>query len=85
MVLKAFAVFDTKAGSFLAPVFMPAVGMMTRAFSDAVNNPQHDFSKHPEDYRLANIGSFDVDSGRLESPGSPEWIGFGTDFIRREA
>lgn len=80
MILKAFAVLDSKAGAFLAPVFMPATGMMVRAFSDAVNSDQHDFSRHPEDYRLGCIGSFNTDSGVLQSLDQVEWLGFGTDY-----
>jgi hypothetical protein len=80
-MLKAFAVLDTKASAFMAPVFMPTPGLMIRAFSDAVNNPQHDFNKHPGDYRLACIGSFDPDSGVLTGLDKPEWLGFGVDFL----
>lgn len=81
MVLKAFAVLDIKANAFLQPVFMPTVGMMTRAFADAVAREGHEFHKHPEDYRLAYIGTFDDSSGRMEPLAAPEFIGAGSDFV----
>lgn len=65
MVVNCYAVFDVKAGAFLAPFFMPHDGQAIRTFSDAVQNPQTGFSKHPEDYSLHRLSTFDDASGEF--------------------
>lgn len=65
MKLKAFSVFDEKAQAYVAPFFMPEMAMAARVFGDAINNPEHDFGRHPEDYTLFLIGEFDVLTGTI--------------------
>lgn len=67
MILKVFAVRDTKAQAFLQPFYSPSVGSAMRAFSDAVNDKSCPFNKHPEDYLLYEIGTYD-DSTAVLSP-----------------
>lgn len=38
-----------------------------RAFSDALTNPQSEFSKHPLDYSLYHIGTYDVITGEVKA------------------
>lgn len=66
MILKVFAVRDTKAQAFLQPFYSPSVGSALRAFSDAVNDGQCPFNKHPEDYILYEIGSYDDATAALD-------------------
>lgn len=80
MVHRAYAVLDVKANAYLAPMFFPTNGVMLRAFADAVNAADHQFARHPEDYRVAFIGTFDDNNGRLEPLAVPEFIGCGSDF-----
>lgn len=80
MILKAFAILDTKANAFLQPFFMPATGMATRAFADMVNNKELPMYRHADDYRLAEIGTFNDSNGHLETTAEPNFIGSGTDF-----
>ncbi len=60
---RVFAIFDSKARAYLPPFFMPEAGQATRVFSDMVNSEEHAFGKHPEDYTLFEIGTFDDRSG----------------------
>lgn len=55
---KIFTVFDTKSAAFLQPFFMPTDASAVRAISDLVNDPGHNFNKHPSDYTLFAIGEF---------------------------
>lgn len=59
MIFHAFSVYDSKAASFSPPFFVPAVGVATRSFSDVANDPTTDICKHPEDYTLYSLGTFD--------------------------
>lgn len=67
MKLKSFAIWDEKAKSFVAPFFLPEVGMAVRTFKDCINDKNHAFGKHPEDYTLFRVGTFDTDDGSFES------------------
>lgn len=67
MDLRLFAVFDSKAGFFSNPFVEQREESAIRQFCDAVNdkNPQNMWYKHPEDYSLFNIGSFDNLTGEI--------------------
>lgn len=54
-----FAIFDSKAKAFLPPFMLPNSEMAVRAFSDCVNDPAHQFARHPADYTLFKVGEFD--------------------------
>lgn len=63
MILHAVAIFDRASQSFDRPWFAPAIGQAIRAFSDAINDPQHPMHKHPDDYDLWHLGTFDDNAG----------------------
>lgn len=64
-MLIAFAVYDSKAACFGAPMFLPNKGIAIRTFSDVCADPASPMAKHPSDYSLHEIGSYDPDSGKL--------------------
>ncbi len=59
MVHKMFSIFDVKAMAYLPPFFLPQSEVAVRIFSDCVNSNDHQFGKHPGDYTLFELGSFD--------------------------
>lgn len=63
MILIMCAIRDSAAKAFLRPFCVNAVGMAIRDFSDAVNDEKSGFHRHPEDYELFEIGSYDEESG----------------------
>lgn len=67
MLYKAFSVYDNKAMMFNAPFFMPHVGMAIRALTDLVNDPSTSISRHPADYTLIEIGTYDDETGVLSA------------------
>jgi len=80
MVLKCFAVLDIKSELFGPPFFMSTNGEAVRAFKDLSNDKNTTVGKHPEDYRLMRLGTFDNVSGKLleVDPGS---LGFASDYV----
>ena len=58
-----FSIYDSKAKSYLPPFHMPNDDMALRVFQDCVSDPNHAFGKHPEDYTLFHLGSFDDETG----------------------
>lgn len=63
--MRVFAIYDRKAEGYQAPFAVPTIGQAERAFMDACSEPGTDLSKHPEDYSLYCVGSFDQQSGVL--------------------
>jgi len=66
---KAYSIFDEKAKAFLPPFFLHNEAVAVRAFADCVNNPEHQFGKHPTDYTLFCLGGFDDTTGSFEDLG----------------
>lgn len=64
---KVFSIYDAKAQAYLQPFFMSNIGLALRAIGDCLSDPNHQFTKHPEDYTLFNLGTFDPVTGIFES------------------
>lgn len=67
MKTKMFSVFDSKAACYGTPFFMPMESMAIRAFSDLVNDGTTLVSKHPEDFSLFLVGSFEDSLATFDS------------------
>lgn len=76
-----FTVYDQKAHAYVAPFFLHTEGMAIREFKDACNNPQHSFGRHPEDYTLFKLGTFNDATAHFELLGKAETIGNGLQFV----
>lgn len=63
MILRIYGIRDLKAAAFAPPFFQARDEMAVRAFSDAIGDPSHPMSRHPEDYQLFYLGEFDDGSG----------------------
>lgn len=85
MTLKVFAVRDVKSQAFLQPFYSPSVGSALRAFGDAVNDKSCPFNKHPEDYVLYEIGSYDDGSAGLFPLEVIKMLSAGSDLIDRSS
>jgi len=56
---KIFTVYDSKAKAYITPFFLHEDGMALRVFGDCINDTTHQFGKHPEDYTLFEIGTWE--------------------------
>ena len=79
MVTKVFSIYDSKAQMFNVPFFMNNNAMAVRTFVDLVNDPKTNVSRHPEDYSLFEIGTFD-DSKGVIVPATPINLGLASAF-----
>lgn len=77
-MLICCAVFDSAVNAYGRPFFCRARGEALRAFADEVQNKDTEFGRHPEDYALAMLGSFDEVRGELH-PCAPEVLVRGKD------
>ena len=71
-----FAVLDAAAGTFANPWFVPHLGVAVRAFTDEVNriDDSNNLNKHPQDFALYKIGTYDDVSGVIEPLSKPELV-----------
>lgn len=81
MILKMFAIHDSKAEAYLPPMFYPTSAMAIRAFTQAANAEDHEFNTHAGDYTLFELGAFDQLTGKLNSPLAPINLGTAHTFI----
>lgn len=81
MIMKVFSVYDSKGLAYGVPFFMVTVGSAVRAFSDLANDTQTMASRHPSDYVLYEIGSFDDNSGVFTSIVPHIHLGIAADFV----
>jgi len=76
---KIFTIFDSKAKAYLTPFFLHEDGMAIRVFADCINDETHQFGKHPEDYTLFCIGSWDDEKAKFLT-NNPIALGNGIEF-----
>lgn len=63
--LVVVAVRDRAVDAFMNPFVCPSLGMAVRSFHDEVNNAESPMAKHPEDYELHQLGTFDQETGEV--------------------
>jgi len=70
MMLNAYTVYDNKALAYNVPFFTSTDGQAVRMFADLANDSNTAVGRHPSDYSLFFIGSYDDQKGQLlaESP-----------------
>lgn len=81
MELKVFSIFDEKAKVFSNPFYMGHNGQALRAFSDLVQDKQSSIAKHPGDYKLYLLGTFNDVSGKFTSLNETEFLAHASDYI----
>lgn len=72
MIMNAYSVLDKAAKAYLPLFFVRSSGEAIRSFTDAVNDPKHQFARHVDDYALYFVGTFDDSNGHFAVQDSPE-------------
>lgn len=86
-VFKLASVYDSASQVFARPFPVIANGQAIRDFTDEVNRVADDnpLYKHPSDYVLYIIGSFDDQSGFIDALTTPEVLVRGKDVVKASA
>ncbi len=63
--MQLFTVQDLASETFLKPFSMKTDRDAKDGFAHVINEPETPYNKHPEDYILMSIGSFDERTGIL--------------------
>lgn len=73
MKLQIFALYDKKALAYVDVFHFPQIGQAIRQLEDLLKT-QHPVSKHPADYDLYTLGSFDDISGTINPIIPPQFL-----------
>lgn len=82
MTSKVFAVYDSKVEAYLNPFIMQSKGQALRAFADTVNDSATQFNKHPGDFTLFEIGSYDDQNGQYVMLPAKLSLGCALEFLK---
>lgn len=81
---KIYSVKDNAVEAYGKPFHAPTKGFAIRSFSDEVNRPDSQLAKHPEDFSLYELGTWDNQKGNYTNLPEPQFIGKASDFINSE-
>jgi len=76
----AFAIRDVKADAFNLPFFQTTRASAIRNFADLSSDPQSTIARHPEDFQLYEIGSYDSGNAYFTSLELPILLASATEF-----
>ncbi len=76
-----FSLYDTKLEGFMRPFFLQTRAVAIRAIIDLAKNAQEEASKHPEDYCLYELGTFDDHSSEITQMLPPQRVGLVSELV----
>ncbi len=79
MIMNIFSIYDKKTAVYSKPFYCLTTAEAIRTFGDAVNERESPFYKHPEDYDLWQIGTFEDTSGAIDKH-KPQHLGSALNF-----
>lgn len=74
MISRVYSVYDVKALSYAPPFICAADGVAVRMFKELVDDSNSIVGRHPADFRLYCIATFDDQRGLLVGILPPEHI-----------
>lgn len=80
MILHGFSLLDTKTGHFNTPFFMSHPAQAIRACIDLGQDLTTMVGRHPADFALVQLGTFDDQAGQL-TPMHPQQLGTVASFL----
>jgi len=83
MKMMMFSILDGKSGMYNQPFPAVSRGVALRMFTDLVNDQKTAIARHPEDYTICEIGSFEDSTGLLEPLTNPVPLGNAASYIVR--
>lgn len=82
MILKVFSIYDTKTEHFAQPFFQQTTGECIRSFTELSNDANTMPGKHPGDFSLMELGSYDDLTGTFTNLIAPLNLGLATQYKR---
>lgn len=67
MTKIVFSVFDSKTVLYSPPMLAHSRGEAVRLFLEAASDPRSMLAKHPDDFSVHELATFDDNSGKFEN------------------
>lgn len=74
MKLQVFSVHDGAVDAFMQPFYARSKAEALRMLTDTAQDPGSQFAKHPEDFALFHLGTYDDQVGGFELLGAPDHV-----------
>lgn len=81
MEIKVYSIYDEKAKIFSKPFQQINDGIALRSFIDLTKDKDSSINKHPEDYKLYRIATYDDLTGKYKCEDLPVLIAHAIDYI----
>ncbi len=81
MLHKIFSVYDSKVEAYLQPFFLNNNATAIRAITDCLSDSSHTFARHPQDYVLFDLGTFNDSSATWELLAAPNSLGVLIEYL----
>lgn len=81
MTKNIYSVYDVKAELYGPPFALKSHGEALRGFQDLCEDRSTMVGRHPGDFKLVQLGTFDDVAGRLVSLEAPLSLSFGSDLV----
>lgn len=75
------AVRDRQLNAFMRPFTAASPGQAIRAFRDEINTPGSELNRHPEDYELYQLATYDEHTGVIEGLADHAQLAIATNLI----
>lgn len=83
MIFKAFNVYDSKVEAYNTPFFLRHKGEALRSFEEIANDKSSAIGKHPGDFTLFEIGTYNELTGELACYESKINLGCAIELVRQ--
>ncbi|AXH72181.1 MAG: nonstructural protein [Microviridae sp.] len=83
MIYKIVAIRDRAIDTFGQPAFTASIGGAIRSFGDEIKrvDENNQLNKHPEDFDLYDLGTYDDGTGQFTQDSGPKMIAVGKDYV----
>lgn len=65
MITILYSIYDSKAGIYNKPFYLLNNAVAMRTAIDLLSDPNTDVGRHPEDFTLFKIGTYDDNTGQV--------------------
>lgn len=70
-IVDIYSVYDVKSEMYSPPMVAVTRGVILRQIQDLLREGKHMYARHPEDYVLFYLGTFDEHSADFVHPAAP--------------
>jgi len=72
--IRLFAIRDNKVGTYNNPFCASHLAQVTRDLTEVANDPKSMLCKHPQDFELYELGTFDSNTGAIDTEIKPRFL-----------